>query len=558
MCYLGVVGVAKQESTPTPTPTPTQTLTPTLSPTATPVPVKSLTLISPNGGEKWVVGNTYDIKWEFSGVDYVYINYVDYSGGVRNARWIVDRIPASLRKYSWRITENLSGNYFKIYLFAYGSQPTPIARDESDNYFSIVAPSSPITVLSPNGGEVWTIGQTKRVSWSAANVSYVRIYIYDESIAGSGSTNYIYDGAIPASTGYYDWTILKNQLPGLTFPRTYKIRIDGVNSPEIGAQQVVTDRSDNSFTIKEPTASSITVLSPNGEERWEIGKTYEVRWRAVGVEKVDINVMNMEINKGIAATGVSALLGKYSFEIRSQDDQPGNKHKVHISAETERLPTGGYVEDWSDNYFSIVSAPTPSLTLISPNGGEKWEKGKTYDITWTSSGIQQVGIYLEEFELEGGIFPTRCPIDASCTYTYCEPSCNTKRLALHVPASDGKYSWTVPDTLTQIPVTKAKILIEASGVFPKVSDESDNYFSAYVGAYATPTPMPSPTSSPTPTPAATSTPGVLSVTFTYKGNSVTYGTVLSQGKLWLDRNLGATQVATAYNDAKSFPMGEIG
>lgn len=43
-----------------------------------------------------------------------------------------------------------------------------------------------------------------------------------------------------------------------------------------------------------------------------------------------------------------------------------------------------------------------------------------------------------------------------------------------------------------------------------------------------------------------------SVTFTYKGSVVTYGTVESQGKCWLDRNLGASRVATAYNDSQAY------
>lgn len=42
------------------------------------------------------------------------------------------------------------------------------------------------------------------------------------------------------------------------------------------------------------------------------------------------------------------------------------------------------------------------------------------------------------------------------------------------------------------------------------------------------------------------------VTFTYKGSSVTYGTVSSSGKCWLDRNLGASQVATSYNNADAY------
>jgi len=44
------------------------------------------------------------------------------------------------------------------------------------------------------------------------------------------------------------------------------------------------------------------------------------------------------------------------------------------------------------------------------------------------------------------------------------------------------------------------------------------------------------------------------VTFTYKGASVTYGTVSSyyDNKCWMDRNLGASQVATTYNDSSSY------
>ena len=47
--------------------------------------------------------------------------------------------------------------------------------------------------------------------------------------------------------------------------------------------------------------------------------------------------------------------------------------------------------------------------------------------------------------------------------------------------------------------------------------------------------------------------GTSTVTFTYKGSSVTYGTVNSPtGKCWLDRNLGATQVALSSTDANAY------
>lgn len=44
------------------------------------------------------------------------------------------------------------------------------------------------------------------------------------------------------------------------------------------------------------------------------------------------------------------------------------------------------------------------------------------------------------------------------------------------------------------------------------------------------------------------------VRFTYNGQTVTYGMIISPttGKKWLDRNLGASQVATAYNDTSAY------
>src|SRR6056297_2032664 len=42
------------------------------------------------------------------------------------------------------------------------------------------------------------------------------------------------------------------------------------------------------------------------------------------------------------------------------------------------------------------------------------------------------------------------------------------------------------------------------------------------------------------------------VTFTYNGSSVTYGTVATSGECWMDRNLGASQVATSYDDSNSY------
>jgi len=65
-----------------------------------------------------------------------------------------------------------------------------------------------------------------------------------------------------------------------------------------------------------------------------------------------------------------------------------------------------------------------------------------------------------------------------------------------------------------------------------------------------------PTTTTTTVPPTTTTTTIVqcedSVTFTYKGNLVTYGIVESQGRCWLDRNLGSSQVATAHNDSLAY------
>lgn len=46
---------------------------------------------------------------------------------------------------------------------------------------------------------------------------------------------------------------------------------------------------------------------------------------------------------------------------------------------------------------------------------------------------------------------------------------------------------------------------------------------------------------------------ITEVTFTYRGEQVTYGIVQSEtGRYWMDRNLGASRVATAFNDSQAY------
>jgi hypothetical protein len=259
------------------------------------------------------------------------------------------------RLYGLKITAGTSATAFSPNIFVPRDQMATFISSLLAASLSPTTPTSSIFVLSPNGGETWKIGETKRVSWSATGISYVKIYIEDNTIYGSGSTNYIYDGAISASTGYYDWTIQKNQLPGsnLTFPRNYKIRIDGGNDTSLNTV-VAKDRSDNYFTIStSPTAPSITILSPNGGENLIKEVSYTIKWSSSGFTPdawAQIQLRNAENPDSIVKViviSMSMSTGSYEWTISS--DVPDGKYLIWMTGPAPSLT------DFSDTPFNIVA-----------------------------------------------------------------------------------------------------------------------------------------------------------------------------------------------------------
>jgi len=127
------------------------------------------------------------------------------------------------------------------------------------------------------------------------------------------------------------------------------------------------------------TKPHIKVLSPNGGEKWEIGKTYEIAWDSAGVKNINILLINYAspetcyLNTELSCTGeaypqnckpvpISAKLGKYSFKLEQVrcfpgmnqhpmvDIESGNMYKVKIvDADNPRI------NDTSDGYFSLIS-----------------------------------------------------------------------------------------------------------------------------------------------------------------------------------------------------------
>ncbi|WP_243123996.1 Ig-like domain-containing protein [Pelotomaculum schinkii] len=110
---------------------------------------------------------------------------------------------------------------------------------ENDYIFSFTTGelASGFTVTTPNGGEDWTAGATKEITWTYAGAgcdSDVRISLYK-----GGVFQYVIVSSVLPESGSYSWTIPASQAAG----DDYQIRITR------NADTGVYDYSDASFTI---------------------------------------------------------------------------------------------------------------------------------------------------------------------------------------------------------------------------------------------------------------------------------------------------------------------
>lgn len=295
---------------------------------------------------------------------------------------------------------------------------------------------SSITVLAPNGGEVWETGKTYTIKWTSKYYKgNINVMIKRTTPDGSGGW-YSVAQNIPNS-GIFSYSVPENMPTG---NETYKVQLSS-------ADDKIKDLSDGFFHISLPR--SITVVYPNGGEVWEKGKSYSIKWASrnySGSLKIRL--------KGIASNNAESWYqvgenipnkGSFSFTVPNNVVE-GKKYKIFIMTQDEQ------VQDQTDGYFGI-SLPM-SITVKEPNGGELWELGKTYTIEWTSTNLTgNIKVRIKRSTPEGtGIW---YPV------------------AGNVP-NNGIYYYTVPANLPTGNEATYKVCI--STMDEAVQDLSDGYF----------------------------------------------------------------------------------
>ena len=155
---------------------------------------KTITVISPNGGEKLASKGSKDISWTSEGVVNVKIEYSTDTGSTWS---IITESAQSNGTYTWQLPDLVSSTC----LIKITDNEDADVNDISNKTFSILTTS--IKILSPNGGEEWTVRQNYNIKWSSFNVTKAKIEIsYNNGL----TWNTIKTG-ITASSGTYLWKV---------------------------------------------------------------------------------------------------------------------------------------------------------------------------------------------------------------------------------------------------------------------------------------------------------------------------------------------------------------
>lgn len=341
-------------------------------------PGGAITVIQPDlSGIQWANGTNHLISWTDNIAEPVDIEL--WKGSSKDSDIDTDVTGST---YSWDIPgAQATGTDYSIKVLSTLVPGTVL--DESDNDFEITetVPGGYITVIQANGGEEWLAGGTYLLSWDDNISENVKIELSENSGSSYGQT-------LVSSTSGSTWVWDTDATPpsGSTTGSDYRIKISSVTSGASASP----DESDADFSFVNSLGGTVTVVQPNGGEEWESGTSHIISWNDDVVEDMDIWLVNTTTEDTTSiATDVAG--STYSWAI-SSGQANGTGYKICICSSVDSAS----ITDYSDAVFEITDTPTGGsfITVVAPNGGEEWESGVTYLISWNDDVIEDVDIWL--------------------------------------------------------------------------------------------------------------------------------------------------------------------
>jgi hypothetical protein len=258
------------------------------------------------------------------------------------------------------------------------------------------AAAQSITVLSPNGGESWTLATPQTITWTSTGMTgRVSIILLKGSVP-QGRVAY----GLPIAPGSFRWERAGTLEDGTTVPAGSNYRI-ALRSVATGRQ----DLGDGPFSLVAavsaltPSVSvmaasrgtTVRVLVPNVRARIYLGSEVNVRWEATNArpgQRLKAALLRYSTACRSAPAAEETSLGSvevgggYFIWYVNPTLRPCEYCTVRLSPTTP----GDFPDDESDDCFRLVART--SARIMAPNGRESFRRGAPVDISWEITNPQ--------------------------------------------------------------------------------------------------------------------------------------------------------------------------
>ncbi|MBN2279039.1 MAG: DUF4114 domain-containing protein [Candidatus Marinimicrobia bacterium] len=197
----------------------------------------------------------------------------------------------------------------------------------------------------------------------------------------------------------------------------------------------------NAVDAIEETVPSVTVTSPDGGEQYSINSLQEITWTSNNMDNVALYYSLDNGNNWTLLTSSTSDDGSFYW---TTPNIPSTQCLIRITDAANPA-----IMDESDNAFTLFDG-TPVITVLAPNGNERYLENTVQTITWSSVGVDQVRI---EYSYNNGD--------------------NWIQLTSSMP-DDGHFEWTTPSIITDTYLVK---ITDASN--HSILDVSDENFEVY-------------------------------------------------------------------------------
>jgi len=345
---------------------------------------------------------------------------------------------------------------------------------DGNNQAPVISGVSGPTTLKVGETGTWTVRATD------PNNGTLRYWVWwgDER---SGPLTNIGDSTSPVYAQTSTFTHIYNE------PGNYSPRFLVLNDTKYSAETSLT------VNVVSQTQPAITVTSPNGGEKWQVGTTQTISWKnslpnvplsiylvtqsaSYSCRKAGGTICPADISAYYPiAINIRAEDGRYSWKVTGIEGRISPDGGSRFWVQICQSPTGerGYCDD-SDDLITIVNN-NAAITVTSPNGGEVWTTYDTQNISWNwpnAKRTDKVDLWLDrEFNCPTG---SECPLLYPVSYP--APIVLDKNIAARA-----SYNWIVATDIINnlIPAGQYRVRVCQAGAETNC-DASDQSFTITV------------------------------------------------------------------------------